>query len=119
VDGLEYQASPRTLLFAYYGGAYFRRNVTLDSTTGQPVGYGYEGAPSGHNRSIQELSTGVSHVFWRNPNYGALQLNLQYSWITRHLWYVAPGQLDNAGPEHVLFELPLHLTRCSSSARVT
>jgi hypothetical protein len=96
VDGLEYQALAATSLFAYYGGAHFGRNVAIDPTSGKPVGYGYEGAPSGHNRSIQELTGGVSHVFWRNPNYGALQLNLQYSWVTRHLWYAAPTQPPSA-----------------------
>lgn len=96
VDGLEYHASAKTTLFAYYGGEYFGRNVAIDPTTGQQVGYGYLGAPSGHNRTIQEFSGGVSHVFWRNPNYGALQLNLQYSWVTRHLWYAAPTQPNSA-----------------------
>lgn len=92
VDGLEYQATPKTLIFGYYGGAYFARNVAGDPSTGKPIGYGFDGAPTGHNRSIQEFSAGVSHTFWRNPSYGSLQMNLQYAAIVRNLWYVAPEE---------------------------
>lgn len=96
VHGLEYQVRPRTLLFAYYGGAYFQKNVAIDPTTGGPVGYGYGGSPSEHNRSLQQVTAGISRTFWRDPAYGALQLMTQYSYIFRQPWYVAPAQPGEA-----------------------
>jgi hypothetical protein len=96
VDGIEFQARPATMLFGYYGGGYFQRNVTVDPVTGGPVGYGYTGSPSLHNRAIQEVTAGVSHLFWKNPNYGALMLKAQFSWLSRNPWYVAPGEPGSA-----------------------
>jgi hypothetical protein len=65
VHGLEYQVTPKTLLFGYYGGAYFQKNVAIDPETGGPVGYGYSGSPSEHNRSIQQVTAGPRlSVFW-------------------------------------------------------
>ena len=96
VHGLEYQATPKILLFAYYGGAYFQKNVAIDPMTGGPVGYGYSGSPSEHNRSLQQVTAGVSRTFWRDPAYGALQLMTQYSYLFRQPWYVAPAQLGEA-----------------------
>ena len=105
VDGFEYQARPRTLFFAYYGGTHFQRNVAIDPETGDPVGYGYSGSPSGHNRSIQQVSAGFAHTFWRNPAYGALQFMTQYSYLFRHPWYVAPGQPGAANINMVYLNL--------------
>jgi len=96
VNGLEYQATPQTRLYGYYGGAYFQKNVAIDPSNGRPVGFGYPGSPSNHNRSIQEASIGFTHTFWRDPNYGAMQLMMQYSYLVRHPWYVAPGQPGSA-----------------------
>ena len=96
VDGFEYQATPKWKLFAYYGGTYVGRNVTIDPASGNPVGYGYPGSPNSHNKSIQEIAGGFQHVFWHNPNYGAFQFNGQYSWLVRHPWYVAPNQPKSA-----------------------
>ena len=96
VHGLEYQVRPKTLLFAYYGGAYFQKNVAIDPTTGGPVGYGYSGSPSEHNRSLQQVTAGFSRTFWRDPAYGALQLMTQYSYLFRQPWYVAPAQPGEA-----------------------
>lgn len=92
VDGFEYKATPKTMFYAYYGGAYFQKNVTIDPANGQQVGFGYTGSPSNHNRAIQEGTFGFNHTFWHDPNYGAMQFMLQYSYLVRHPWYVAPGQ---------------------------
>jgi hypothetical protein len=92
VDGFEYQATPKTLFYAYYGGAYFRKAVAIDPANGQQVGFGYTGSPSNHNRAIQEGTFGFTHTFWHDPNYGAMQFMMQYSYLVRHPWYVAPGQ---------------------------
>ena len=96
VDGFEYQATPKTLVYGYYGGAYFKRNVAIDPANGQQVGFGYTGSPGNHNRAIQEGTLGFTHTFWRDPNYGALQFMVQYSYLVRHPWYVAPGQPGSA-----------------------
>jgi hypothetical protein len=92
IDGFEYQATPMTLFYSYYGGAYFQKNTAIDPVNGQEVGFGYTGSPSNHNRVLHEGTFGFAHTFWRNPNYGALQLMMQYSYLVRHPWYVAPGQ---------------------------
>lgn len=96
VDGFEYQATPKTLVYGYYGGAYFKRNVAIDPANGQQVGFGFTGSPGNHNRAIQEGTLGFTHTFWRDPNYGAMQFMVQYSYLVRHPWYVAPGQPASA-----------------------
>jgi len=96
VDGFEYQATAKTLFYAYYGGAYFRKAVAIDPANGHQVGFGYTGSPSNHNRAIQEGTFGLTHEFWRDPNFGAMQFMVQYSYLVRHPWYVAPGQPGSA-----------------------
>jgi hypothetical protein len=96
VGGLEYEVTPKWKLWAYYGGTYIDRNVTIDPSTGQPVGYGYPNSPNSQNRSIQEVTAGFSRVFWQNPNYGAFKFSGQYSWLVRHPWFVAPGDPGSA-----------------------
>jgi hypothetical protein len=80
------------MVFGYYGGAYFKRAVAIDPENGQQVGFGYTGSPSNHNRAIQQGTFGVTHTFWRDPNYGALQFITQFSYLVRHPWHVEPGQ---------------------------
>jgi len=96
VDGIEYQATPKTMFYAYYGGAYFKRAVAIDPANGQEVGFGYTGSPSNHNRTIQQGTVGFNYTFWRDPDYGAMQFMTQYSYLVRHPWYVAPGQPGSA-----------------------
>jgi hypothetical protein len=91
LDGLEYQANRNLKLWAYYGGTYIDRNVAIDPTGGGLVGYGYTGSPDNHNRSIQEVTAGLTRVFGIKPPLGTLQVIGQYSGIIRHPWYVAPG----------------------------
>lgn len=99
IGGFEYQATPKTMFYGYYGGAYIGRNSALALTskgTYSPVGYGYTGSSSSNNRAIQEGTFGIIQTFWKNPHYGALQLITQYSYLTRAPWYVAPGSPKNA-----------------------
>ncbi|HEV2499911.1 MAG TPA: hypothetical protein VGY31_10065 [Terriglobia bacterium] len=99
IGGFEYQATPKTMFYGYYGGAYIGRNIALALTskgTYSPVGYGYTGSSSSDNRAIQEGTFGVIQTFWKNAHYGALQLITQYSYLTRAPWYVAPGSPKNA-----------------------
>ncbi len=98
VDGFEANLSKNTLLYAYYGGIHIDRDQVFDSTaTGSTlakpvyVGYGYKGAPNSQNRNIQEGTLGIVRTFWKSPNYGALSLITQYSYLTRNPWSVATG----------------------------
>jgi hypothetical protein len=95
VSGFEYQATPKDLFDAYYGGAYMQRNTAID-VTGQLVGYGYDGSPSNHNKSVQEFTFGYTRNLWRDPSYGGLQFMTQYSYVVRHPWSVAVDQPSGA-----------------------
>lgn len=89
VAGFEYNDGI-TQVYAYYGGVAIDQNVAID-TNGKPVGYGYEGAPSGQNRTIQEGTVGFSQTFWKDAKYGALALMGQYSYLSRIPWFIASG----------------------------
>src|SRR5262249_53074775 len=88
-------ANPPNLFDAYYGGAYIYRSSAID-TNGQFIGYGYPGSPLSHNRSLQQFTLGYTRTWWRDPNYGALQLIGQYSYVVRHPWSVPPAQPTGA-----------------------
>lgn len=103
VSGFEY-THHNTLLFAYYGGIYIRRNTAID-TNGNYVGYGYSGAPSGQNRAIQEPTIGFNQTFWKNPKYGAMSLIGQYSYLLRNPWSVATGSPKEANLNMVFIDL--------------
>jgi hypothetical protein len=96
LDGFEFLAGRRATVYGYYGGSYFQKNVAVDPVTGNPIGYGYEGSPSSHNRAIQQVTFGFSYVFWRKPEYGGLSLNTQYSHISRNPWDPVPSVLGDA-----------------------
>src|SRR5439155_20298587 len=94
VTGFETQAKS-TLFYGYYGGIYIQRNVALD-TNGKPVGYGFSGSLNSQNRTIQEATFGMNQTFWKDPKFGALNLMLQYSYLQRNPWFVAPNQPSDA-----------------------
>jgi hypothetical protein len=95
LQGLEYQATPKLKLWTYYGGTYINKNIAIDPSNGGLVGYGYSGSPNNQNRSIQEVTAGLTRVFHREP-VGTFQASAQYSFVIRHPWYVAPSQPGNA-----------------------
>jgi hypothetical protein len=105
IGGFEYQATPNTLLYGYYGGAYYRRNFSVDGA-GNFVGFGFPGSPGNANRSIQEPTFGYVRTFWRNPNYGALLINLQYSYLTRSPWSGAQNAHSNMFYTDLRYVLP-------------
>jgi hypothetical protein len=96
IGGFEWQATPRNMLYSYYGVGYFQRNVTLDPATGKEAGFGFSGSSSGANRAVQEPTFGYIRTLWKHENYGGLQVLTQYSYLTRSPWFVAPGAPKNA-----------------------
>ncbi|NWG14554.1 MAG: hypothetical protein HXY20_13590 [Acidobacteria bacterium] len=102
IDGFELEAGRRTNVYAYYGGVYFQRNTAVDPAGGKAVGYGFAGSPSNHNRAIQQFTFGISHTLWRDPQFGGLQVNTQYSRVLRHPWDMPPDQPRSA-QMHMLY----------------
>jgi len=100
IGGFEWQLNKKTLISAYYGADYFQRNFSLDNSAGAKpntfVGFGGPGSSNAANRSIQEPTLDWVTTFWKNPQYGALQLMTQVSYLTRSPWVVAAGTPKNA-----------------------
>lgn len=98
----------------YYGGMYARRNafadITAPNTAGAPIscgpgqpllnkpciGFGGTNSPNSANRAIQEGTFDWTQTFWKNPQYGAVLLVTQTSYVTRSPWFVAAGAPKNA-----------------------
>jgi hypothetical protein len=108
VDGFEANVKKNLLLYAYYGGAYVGKNVAQDAN-GTFVGYGYSGAPAStaaaQNRSLQEVTIGLTPTIWKSEQYGALQIITQYSYVWRNPWYLAQGNPSNAKTNMVFVDL--------------
>jgi len=102
VDGFEYEVH-RSLLYAYYGGVYSRKDYYIDPATGKPVGWGYPGSGATQNRILQEPSFGLTQTFWRDGKYGALQLILQYSYLTRDPFIVPSTASANNAHTNMIF----------------
>jgi hypothetical protein len=98
--GFEYQPVPKTQFGVYYGAAYFQRNSFLDTSAGAKpnsiIGFGGLGSLNTNNRALQEPTFDWTQTFWRNPQYGAIQLVTQTSYLTRSPWFVAVGAPKNA-----------------------
>lgn len=102
--GLEYQVRSAWLVYAYYGFAYFDRNISYDGKN--VIGFGGAGALSANaNRVLREPTLGVTRAFWKEPKHGALQAGLQVSRVERSLWARAPSAFDNAYSTMVLTNL--------------
>lgn len=98
--GSELQVGKKTQFGFYYGGEYFQRNAFPDVTSPlvvKPIiGFGGINSPNSANRAIQEGTFDWTQTFWRNPQYGAVQLVTQTSYATRAPWFVATGAPKNA-----------------------
>ena len=105
--GLEWRASEKEAFAVYYGGDYFGRNFFPDTTnTAEPgtiIGYGGPGSPNTNNRAIQQATFDWLQTFWKDTRYGALQSYIQYSYLTRAPWFVAPDTPKNAHLNMVYF----------------
>jgi uncharacterized coiled-coil protein SlyX len=97
----------------YYGGFYFQRNSFPDTTSpltptpiscepgapavGKPcIGFGGPNSNNVNNRAIQQGTFDWTQTFWKNPQYGAVLLVTQTSYVTRAPWFVAAGAPKNA-----------------------
>jgi hypothetical protein len=83
----------------YYGGFYFGRNAFLDITNPEPNRFGGFGGPNSAptaNRAIQEGSIEWTQTFWKNPQYGAVLLVTQASYLTRAPWFVRKDAITGA-----------------------
>jgi hypothetical protein len=98
ITGFEWQATPKSMFYGYYGGDYFGRAFFQDpaSTSTKLVGYGYSGGANSQNRNIQEGTIGWVQTFFKNPNYGAFSLITQASYVSRDPWFVATGAPHDA-----------------------
>lgn len=88
IAGFECQFIPKTMLYGYYGAAYFGRNFQ-EVTTGPPpsfVGYGFPVSNSAQNRTIQEGTFGLIETLWKSRNYGDLKIITQASYLSRNPW---------------------------------
>ncbi|HZS27507.1 MAG TPA: hypothetical protein VFB76_09775, partial [Candidatus Angelobacter sp.] len=98
--GSELQAGKKTQFGFYYGGNYFQRNAFTDISSTlavQPtIGFGGLNSPNSANRAIQEGTIDWTQTFWKSPQYGAVLLITQASYLTRAPWFVAAGAPKNA-----------------------
>jgi hypothetical protein len=118
IAGFEYQVNPKTIIYGYYSGAYFGKDVNAVVTTPNAsisgtctvttnFGYGFGpgssvlnpgasgtcpatpgGSTSNANRYFYEPTAGIHYTMWRNPSYGDLRLLTQFSYASRAPWYV-------------------------------
>lgn len=98
--GFEFQATPKTLFGLYYGAVYFQRNAFIDTSAGAKpntfIGFGGPNSANTNDRALQQPTFDWTQTFWRNPQYGAVQLITQTSYLTRSPWFVAAGAPKNA-----------------------
>ena len=97
--GSEAQAGKNSQFGFYYGGMYFQRNAFPDPTNPVPgrfAGFGAINSTNFANRAVQQGTIAWTQTFWRNPQYGALLLVTQASYLTRAPWFVAGGAPKNA-----------------------
>ena len=63
---------------------------------GRRAGFGGANSPNAANRAIQEGTIDWIQTFWKNPQYGAVLMVTQASYLTRSPWFVATGAPKNA-----------------------
>ncbi|HEY6250981.1 MAG TPA: hypothetical protein VI685_13555 [Candidatus Angelobacter sp.] len=98
VGGFEILPHPKMQFGVYYGGMYAQRNAFPDLTkAGFPIiGFGGVNSANNNNRAVQEGTIDWTQTFWKNPQYGAVLLVTQASYVTRAPWFVALGAPKNA-----------------------
>jgi hypothetical protein len=107
-DGFEFNPGRKLMLYSYYSGVAVERDRALDANGKTQIGYGFQGSSSSDNKTIQEFTFGIAPTFYKSNAYGALGLNLQYSYVFRDPWYIPV-----AGPKDAhlnLFYIDLRYT---------
>ena len=102
--GLEFLPHPKTQFGVYAGAMYAQRLFACDITSpsagtcnGKPfIGFGGPNSPNAANRTVQEATIDWTQTFWRNPQYGAVLLVTQASYVSRAPWFVPAGAPKNA-----------------------
>src|SRR5262249_28617735 len=80
--------------YGYYGGVFVSRGAFAGCGANS---FGYGGADNrggpgeSPKRLLPEGTIGLISLFWRSPNYGALQLMTQYSYLSRAPWFLVSG----------------------------
>lgn len=76
------------------------RHFFLDTSAGAKpntfIGFGGPGSANTNDKSLQQPTFDWRQTFWSNPQYGAIQLITQTSYLTRSPWFVAAGAPKNA-----------------------
>jgi len=99
VSGIEF-THKNTLLYAYYGGIYVARNVSLDANGTSLIGYGYSTSPNSQNRMLQEETVGFNQTLAKDAKWGALNFMGQYSYEQRNPWANTTGSAANSREAH-------------------
>ncbi len=86
--GLEFAPAPKTQFGMYYGAMFAGRDYWQDLTVSgvHYIGFGYVGSSANNNRAIQEFTVNWNQTFWKHPQYGALMMVVQSSYLTRSPW---------------------------------
>jgi len=101
VGGLEIAPSKVSGLYFYYSGVYAQKNATVNSDGTCCVGYGYPGANTNADRSIQEITGGYSRVVWKFENVGSVQWGAQYAYELLNPWVAGTG--PNSAHANMIF----------------
>lgn len=106
IAGFEWTAG-KSVFFGYFGADYFGRNSILDTTQtpNKLVGYGFAGAPSSQNRTIEESTLGWTQTLWKDAKYGGLSLITQYSYLSRNPWATAAAGPEDAHVNMIFMDL--------------
>jgi len=104
IVGFEFRPHPKSQFGVYGGAMYAQRLFYCDMTAptagtcgGKPfIGFGGPNSPNAANRTVQEATIDWTQTFWRNPQYGAILLVTQASYVSRSPWFVAAGAPKNA-----------------------
>jgi hypothetical protein len=96
----------KSQFYAYYGGTYFDKNYTMVSP-GNYVGFGFPGSTSA-NRQFQEPMFGYYYTFWKNPKYGALQIDHAVLLSDAGAVVRCAGHADHGAREHGFRRAALH-----------
>ena len=102
--GFEFRPHTKSQFGVYGAAMYAERNAFCDITSpsvgtcgGKPfVGFGGPNSPNAANRVVQEVTIDWQQTFWRNPQYGAVLLVTQASYVSRAPWFVPAGAPKNA-----------------------